>query len=193
MFYYLSELRDIFFPFNIFRYITFRAGLAAITTFVLCLILGPFFIKRLRKLKVQEIAKRTDCPDLDQFQNSKEGTPTMGGVFIVGSILFSVFLWADLSNKFVLLTMFTCLWLAILGWVDDYTKLTQQGKKRGLSARTKLLWEILLGCLVGAFVYFDPQTSTTLDFPFLKNSFLSRFKRDNLQNYRHCLNHKNTA
>ena len=172
MFYFLSELRDVFSPFNIFRYITFRAGLAAVTTFLLCLIFGPLFIKKLKHWKIQEIAKRKDCPDLDQFQNSKEGTPTMGGIFIIGSILVSVLLWADLSNHFILLTLFTCLYLAILGFADDYVKLKQVGPKRGLPARVKFLWEILLGCLVGAFIYFDPDTSTAIDFPFWKNGFI---------------------
>ena len=120
MFYYLSTLSDLFFGFNIFRYITFRSGMAAVTTFLLCVIFGPIFIKKLQQFKIQELAKRDDCPDLDKFMHSKQGTPTMGGVFIVGSVLISVFLWADLSNPYILLTSFTCLWLAILGGIDDY-------------------------------------------------------------------------
>ena len=78
MFYYFSELEEVFFALNIFRYITFRAGMAAVTTFLFCVIFGPFFIKKLKALKIHEITKRKDCPDLDQFQHSKEGTPTMG-------------------------------------------------------------------------------------------------------------------
>ena len=167
MFYFLSGLRDTFFGLNIFRYITFRAAMAAVTTFLFCIILGPYFIAKLKKLKIQEIAKRDDCPDLDRFQNSKEGTPTMGGVFIVGSILASVFLWADLSNSYILVTMTTCLGLAVLGWVDDYTKLTVRGK-RGLSKRTKLFWQILIGCLVGAYVFLSKNASTQLFIPFFK-------------------------
>lgn len=175
MFYYLSELRDVFFGFNIFKYITFRAGMAAVTTFLLCVILGPFFIRQLKNLSIREKAKRDDCPDLDQFQKIKEGTPTMGGIFIIGSVLLSVFLWADLSNKYILLTSFTCLYLAILGGVDDYIKLTQKANtglkktKRGLRARTKLVWQIFLGCFIGAYVYFSPGVSTKLDIPFFKD------------------------
>src|SRR3989338_781770 len=169
MFYYLSELRDVFSGLNIFRYITFRAALAGLTTFLLCVVFGPLIIERLRKMKVREIAKRDDCPDLDRFPLPKEGTPTMGGVFIIGSILLSVFLWADLGNHFILLTAFTCLWLAILGGVDDYVKLKKTGKKRGLTKRTKLIWEVLLGCFIGSYVYFSPDTSTKLDLPFFKN------------------------
>lgn len=169
MFYYLSEFRDLFFGFNIFRYITFRAAMAGLTTFLLCLVLGPFFIKKLKELKVGEITKRKDCPDLDKFQHAKEGIPTMGGLFIVGSILLSVLLWADLSNRYILLTAMTCLYLAALGGVDDYVKLKKIGHKRGLTKRTKLLWEILLGCFIGSYIYFNPGTSTKVDIPFLKN------------------------
>ena len=168
MLYYLSEFKDLFSGFNLFRYITFRTGMAGVTTFFLCVVLGPVFISKLKQLKVQEVAKREDCPDLDQFQHSKEGTPTMGGLFIIGSILISVLLWADLSNSYVILTLFTMVWLAVLGWVDDYVKLTKPGQ-RGLTKKTKLLWEIFLGCLVGSYVYFNPYISTELDIPFFKN------------------------
>src|SRR6266852_1814627 len=102
MFYYLTEFKDLFFAFNIFKYITFRAGMAAVTTFLLCVIFGPIVIEKLKKFKIQEVAKRDDCPDLDKFQHSKQGTPTMGGIFIIGSILISVLLWADLRNPFIL-------------------------------------------------------------------------------------------
>ncbi len=173
MFYYLSEFRDVISFLNIFKYITFRAGMAAVTTFVLCLILGPIFIKHFKKRSLGEKAKREDCPALDQFQTAKEGTPTMGGIFIVGSILLSVLLWADLSNPFILLTIFTCIYLGMLGGIDDYVKLTQKNHKglksvRGLQARTKLIWEIILGIFIGTYIYCYPGTSTQLDFPFLK-------------------------
>lgn len=172
MFYYLSQFRELFFGLNIFRYITFRAGMAAITTFVLCIILGPLFIKSLKKFKIQEIAKREDCPDLDQFQDAKEGTPTMGGIFIIGSILFSVLLWTDLCNRYILLTIFTCVWLAVLGGVDDYIKLRRKGG-RGLKKRTKLIWQIMIGFFIGSYVYFNPDTSTKLSLPFFKDFILN--------------------
>ncbi len=142
--------------------------MAGLTTFLICVFIGPFIIERLKKMNIQEITKRDDCPDLDEFHHPKEGTPTMGGIFIVGSILISVCLWADLANRYILITVFTCAWLAILGWIDDYVKLSQTGQ-RGLTKRTKLIWEILLGCFIGSYVYFNPDTSTKLDLPFFKN------------------------
>lgn len=167
MFYYLSEFKEIFSALNIFRYITFRAGMAGFTTFMVCVILGPLFIKHLKNAKIKEIAKRHDAPDLDQFQTDKEGTPTMGGLFIIGSVILSICLWTDLSNKYVLLTLVTCTWLAVIGWADDLVKL-KQSEGRGLTKRTKLLWQIMIGCFVGSYVYFNPDTSTQLDIPFLK-------------------------
>jgi len=201
MFYFLSEFRDVFSELNIFRYITFRAGMSAVTTFLICIILGPYVIKKLKQLQIQEKTRREDCPDLDQFHDVKQGTPTMGGVLIVGSILFSVFLWADLTNPYILLTTVTCAWLSILGFADDYIKLlhsrepkpphqerrrrdrilkklkdltqrydlfTKRGR-RGLHARTKLIWQLLLGTLIGSFIYLNPHISTKLDVPFFKN------------------------
>jgi len=109
---------------------------------------------------------------LHKFHDAKEGTPTMGGIFVVGSILLSVLLWADLTNRYILLTIFVCLWLGTLGWIDDYVKLTRRGKKRGLSKRTKLIWEIMIGCFIGSYVYFNPDTSTKLNFPFFKDFIL---------------------
>jgi phospho-N-acetylmuramoyl-pentapeptide-transferase len=167
MFYFLTEFRDQFFFLNIFRYITFRAGMAAVTTFILCMIFGPIFIRASKRRRLQEKAKREDAPGLDKFQESKEGTPTMGGIFIIGSIIISVLLWADLLNLYILLTLFICTGLALVGWLDDHIKLTQ--KKRGLKARTKLLWQFLLAAVIGVVIYLDPFVSTQLDVPFMKN------------------------
>lgn len=170
MFYYLAQLREFLFVLNVFKYITFRAAMAAVTTFILCLILGPVLTRLFREWKFREVAKRKYCESLEKFQASKEGTPTMGGIFIIGSIVVSVLLWADLTNPYILLTLFTCVYLAVLGFIDDYTKLTRSGKgQRGLPVRKKLLWQILLGCFIGSYLYFNPATSTRIDVPFFKH------------------------
>ena len=170
MFYYFSELRHLFFGFNIFKYITFRAAMAAVTTFALCVIIGPIFTRYLHARQIREKAKRDDCPDLHSFQSEKEGTPTMGGIFIIGSIVVSVLLWADLSNRYIILTLLTTLYLAVLGFADDYIKLStrQTHQRRGLRAKVKMLWEILLACFIGSYMYFSPGTTTKLDVPFFK-------------------------
>ena len=124
MFYYFTELRDFFFAFNIFKYITFRAAMAAVTSFLLCVICGPIIIRIFKGRSIREHARRQDCPNLASFHDAKEGTPTMGGTFIIGSIVLSVLLWADIRNTYVILTLLTSVYLAVLGFVDDYIKLT---------------------------------------------------------------------
>src|SRR3989344_4798094 len=142
--------------------------MAAVTTFVLCMIFGPVLIKFFKERKIGEKTKRDDCPQLDHLHSTKAGTPTMGGIFIIGSIVISVLLWADLSNRYILLTLLTCVWLAILGGIDDYVKLTRKGR-RGLTVRAKFFWQLVLGCIIGVFIYLDPTASTKLDVPFFKN------------------------
>jgi phospho-N-acetylmuramoyl-pentapeptide-transferase len=175
--------------------------MAAVTTFLLCILIGPCLIQKLKHWRVQEKTRRDDCPHLGKYHDMKEGTPTMGGILIVGSMLFSALLWTDLSNHYVLITMFTCIWLAILGIVDDSIKLAHSHEqkeplhdrrksdkvlrlirevgakysfvakrgRRGLSAKSKLLWQLLLGSFIGSFVFFHPDISTKLDIPFFKN------------------------
>ncbi|MDP8264932.1 MAG: phospho-N-acetylmuramoyl-pentapeptide-transferase [Candidatus Aceula lacicola] len=172
MLYFLSTFRDAFSGLNIFRYITFRAGAAAFTSFLLCIIIGPLVIRKLKNDKIREDAGREHCDKLSEIQKHKQGTPTMGGIFIIGSILISVLLWSDLSSPYVLITILTCIWLAILGFVDDHLKVVQ-GNQKGLHARTKLIWQSLLGCLVGYFIFWHPEISTKLDIPFFKLSVLN--------------------
>ncbi|MBI4310113.1 MAG: phospho-N-acetylmuramoyl-pentapeptide-transferase [Candidatus Omnitrophica bacterium] len=169
MLYFLSNHTDWFAGFNIFRYITFRAGMAAVTAFLFCVIFGPVFIRLSKQRHIKEIAKRGDAPALDQFQNKKEGTPTMGGVFIIGSILASVLLWANLGNHFILVTFFICLCLSIVGGVDDYIKFKGIGKHRGLRPRMKMLWQALLAGLAAVYAYLNPNITTSLDVPFIKH------------------------
>ncbi|MCX5680752.1 MAG: phospho-N-acetylmuramoyl-pentapeptide-transferase [Candidatus Omnitrophica bacterium] len=168
MFYFLSNFHDIFSFFNIFRYITFRAGAAAFTSFFLCLILAPIFIRRFQKEEIKEGIDRDYCEALSKIQGYKQGTPTMGGIFVVASILVSMILWADLTNHYVLLTMLTCLGLSVLGFTDDYLKIRQKGHQ-GLRGWTKLFWQFILGATIGYYVVFHSSISTRLDVPFAKS------------------------
>lgn len=175
MFYELyPALREIFFPFNVFRYITFRAAMAAATALLLSALLGPLVIKKLGKFKVGERIGKEDCPDLKNLHQGKEGTPTMGGVFILIGIILSVLLWTDLNNRFIILVLFSTLWLGLLGFLDDYLKLVRK-KPAGLRARAKLSGQLLLGLLVGLYLYYyplNPEYGTKLAFPFFKDFFL---------------------
>ncbi|MDP3142565.1 MAG: phospho-N-acetylmuramoyl-pentapeptide-transferase [Candidatus Omnitrophota bacterium] len=166
LYYLLYQFHDSFSALNVFRYITFRSALAIITSFSASIILGPWIIRKLIFLKIGQNVRQEEYMSLHQH---KQGTPTMGGILILFSILLSVFLWADLSNKYVLLTALTCIWLGAVGFADDYIKITKKGSK-GLSARQKLLWQLGLGIVIGLFIYLDPTTTTRLDVPFLKKA-----------------------
>jgi UDP-N-acetylmuramyl pentapeptide phosphotransferase/UDP-N-acetylglucosamine-1-phosphate transferase len=129
MFYYfLYPLREVFFGFNVFKYITFRAAGSSVTAFLLSALLGRMVIDKLRALKVGEsVRKGKDYASLHEHHKHKEGTPTMGGVLILGALCSAVLLWADLSNRYIWIALLATLWLGGLGFIDDYIKL--RGKK----------------------------------------------------------------
>lgn len=173
MFYHLLyPLRDIFFGFNVFKYITFRAAGGAITAFLLSVMLGPFIIRRLKQLKVGQIVRREEAQGIYEFHKNKEGTPTMGGLFIVLAVILSTILWADLTNKYVLLAIFSMAWLCMVGFVDDYIKLSRN-RSKGSTMVSKFTGQLILGLLIGLYIYFDPQIGENLDVPFLKNAIVN--------------------
>jgi len=165
----LYPLRDIFFGFNVFKYISFRAAGAAVTSFLLCVILGPFIIEKLRELKIGQVVRAADdAKGIYEMHKNKAGTPTMGGLLIVTAIVLSTLLWGDLNNKYVLLSLVSIIWLCAVGFLDDYLKMKLK-KSTGLTARSKFIGQIMLGLMLGLFVYFDPQIGKNLDVPFLKD------------------------
>lgn len=157
LYYLLYPLRDFFFGFNVFRYITFRASGAAVTGLVISLLLGPYVIKRLYQLKMGEhIRNGKDYTALYNIHKNKEGTPTMGGILMLLAILTSTFLWADILNRQVLMIFFATVFFGILGFLDDYIKLKK--KRRGLPARVKFLGQVVLTIVIFLFMLFCPQT-----------------------------------
>jgi len=165
----LYPLKDIFFGFNVFKYITFRAAGAAITSFLLCMLLGPFIIERLRELKIGQVVRNSDdAKGIYEMHKNKAGTPTMGGLLIVTAIVLSTLLWGDLTNKYVLLSLISIIWLCAVGFLDDYMKMKLKVSK-GLTARSKFIGQAMLGLMLGLYVYFDPQIGKDLDVPFLKD------------------------
>ncbi|MCK9554247.1 phospho-N-acetylmuramoyl-pentapeptide-transferase [bacterium] len=172
MFYHIFyPLREYFFGFNVFKYITFRASFAAVTSFLIAVCMGPFIIRRLKELKVgQPIRKVEGGVDLWGLHKDKEGTPTMGGVLIILSILISTVLWADVLNVYVITALFATLWLAAVGFIDDYLKLAYNSSK-GLKSGFKFLFQVILCLLLGVFLMYWPQTRdnfTVITFPFIK-------------------------
>jgi phospho-N-acetylmuramoyl-pentapeptide-transferase len=185
MFYFLyTALHDQFSIFNLFRYITFRTASASLTALFLSLLLGPWLIRKLKEFQVGQYI-REDGP---QSHRAKAGTPTMGGVLIVLCIVVPTLLWSDLSNVFVWLVLATTLAFAGIGLWDDYQKITRR-QNLGLTARTKLLLQILVSLIFAVSLIFLTARgiySTALTFPFFKRvrpDFLITSLLDNVWTY----------
>ncbi len=168
MLYYLlyEVLRHYFSPLNVFRYITVRTVYASLTAMFLALVFGPGLIRRLRELQIGQYI-REEGP---QEHRKKAGTPTMGGVLIVLSTAVPTILWADLTNPFILLSLFALLAFAAIGFIDDYAKVLKQ-RNLGLTAKKKLALQVLVSLVVGVslLVLVTRNAYTTqLVFPFLK-------------------------
>jgi phospho-N-acetylmuramoyl-pentapeptide-transferase len=153
MMYYLHRLSDQFIGFNVFFYVTFRAVAAAVTAFLVTLIFGNFIIRRLIALKMgQPIRAAAEVHRLAELHGGKQGTPTMGGVLVIGAVFVSSLIWARLDNRFVWLVLFSMIYLGALGFADDYLKITKK-KSDGISGRLKLIFQIALaGIITGVFL-----------------------------------------
>jgi len=165
---FLYPLHNSISAFNIFRYITFRAAMAALTSFLISLLLGPYVIRKLKKLKVGERVNKGDSIELDNLHHGKKDTPTMGGILILAAVVFSTILWSDISNKYIWVVLFTTIWLGITGFLDDYFKQTKKTAK-GLTAKTKFASQAVLGLILGTIFLLGFQGNLKLDVPFLKN------------------------
>ncbi|MFC1804966.1 phospho-N-acetylmuramoyl-pentapeptide-transferase [Candidatus Omnitrophota bacterium] len=168
MFYYFFyPLHKIFSFFNIFRYITFRAAMAALTAFLISLALGPAVIRLFRKFNLVENVRKEASLRLDDLHSGKENTPTMGGVMILIALVISTLLWADTTNRFVIIVLASTLWLGLTGFADDYLKQVRR-KSKGLTATAKFSSQIILGLVLGTVLFLDPAISTKLNIPFMK-------------------------
>ncbi|BBP05777.1 phospho-N-acetylmuramoyl-pentapeptide-transferase [Sulfuriferula plumbiphila] len=152
--------------FNVFNYITLRAVLATLTSLTISFVVGPAVIRKLTSMKIGQ-AIRDDGP---QSHLVKAGTPTMGGALILVSITISTLLWADLSNHYVWVVLFTTLGFGAVGWVDDYRKVVHRNPK-GLPAKAKYFWQSLIGLAAALFIAYSTQlpAQTELIVPFLKH------------------------
>ncbi|MFC1624146.1 phospho-N-acetylmuramoyl-pentapeptide-transferase [Candidatus Omnitrophota bacterium] len=170
LYYLLYPLREYFFIFNVFKYITFRAAFSSVTAFLITVLFAPPIIRKLKTLDIGESIRREECPGLYDLHKKKQGTPTMGGILILLGVFCSTILWADIRNSYVLLALMVTGYLGGIGFLDDYRKLTSRARlyKKGLNKRTKLLAQITAGFIVGLFLYINPETTTVLEMPFLK-------------------------
>ncbi len=163
----LVPLADSFAPFNVFRYITFRSGGAVMTALLIAFLFGESVIGWLRS-KQPEPPIRADTPERHAL--TKKGTPTMGGVLILLSLGVSTLLWADLRNGYVWAVLTVTLGFGLIGFYDDYLKLTKKNSK-GLAGRWKLVFQVLISVLATAWIVYLTREplSTSLAVPFFKD------------------------
>jgi phospho-N-acetylmuramoyl-pentapeptide-transferase len=162
---FVYPLVKYFTPLNVFSYLTFRGAYAALTTLLICFMMGPRIIEALRRLKIGQ-SIREDGP---VSHLKKSGTPTMGGIFIIFSVLISMILWMDFGNEKVWLTLGAFAAFGVIGFIDDYLKVTRHNSA-GLPAWGKLAGQFAVALAVVLYLYFTGgEEITSLYIPFFKN------------------------
>lgn len=149
LYWLLVPLRKYAFFFNVFRYITVRTALAGITALFLCFLFGPTLIRLLKKYQIgQEIR-----PEGPQSHYAKKGTPSMGGILIIGATLIPTLLWGNLGNMYVWLGMAAMFFFGLIGFMDDYLKIKKR-RSLGLIARNKFLLQFVLAAMIAVAMVF---------------------------------------
>ncbi len=157
-------LKSYFSPFNVFKYITFRATYALVTALLVSLLFGPSIISWLRRLKIGQVIREYG----PKTHLSKAGTPTMGGILIILAVMVSAFVWFNLSNPLVLISVFTLLSFGLVGLVDDYIKVSQKNPE-GIGAKKKFIFQIILALIIAALIVKSlGHKATVLQVPFFK-------------------------
>ena len=161
---------------NVFKYITFRIGLSALTAMVISLILGPWVIRKLKELKYgEQVRKEETSKVLHDLHKGKQGTPTMGGILFTFSVVISTVFWADITHPYILIALSGILLFGLIGFVDDYTKITRK-RSLGLTARQKFLTQAFFALAIGFYLiqYSDIAAfAKNIYLPFVKGSFLN--------------------
>lgn len=176
---FLRELLGIKVPVA-FSYFSTRMMLASITSLLLTIFLGPYFIRKLYELKIGQTIRTKDCPLLGELHQKKKDTPTMGGALILFSMLISMFLWMDLTHVFTLILFLTTLILGFLGGYDDYLKLKYKNTK-GISASKKILFQSFVGIFLALYLLYPSITNAISNGewyqpPVVKEQFLPKGK-----------------
>ncbi len=166
LYYLLYSLHEYISPFNVFRYITFRAALATLTAMIISFAMGPWLIRKLKEFQIRQTIRDV----VPETHRGKEGTPTMGGLLILTAIVVPTLLWADIKNIFIWILMLVIILFGLLGFVDDYLKL-RRSRSRGLNIKTKLLCQIAIAGAVAVILEWlisKGMYTAELSFPFFK-------------------------
>ncbi|MDR0734355.1 MAG: phospho-N-acetylmuramoyl-pentapeptide-transferase [Elusimicrobiota bacterium] len=170
MFYYFTAFVSKISALNVFQYITFRAGGAVVTGFLLTFFAGPFVIKKLSAFKISQM-QRADGP---KSHLGKGGTPTMGGILIIASLILTVLMWARLDNRFIWLLLFVAVMLSAVGIFDDYTKIIKKNSK-GAPSWVKLAVQIITAFAVVAYLAAYPPNmfyAASLSIPYASSKII---------------------
>jgi phospho-N-acetylmuramoyl-pentapeptide-transferase len=163
MLYYLFDFLEAQYQFpgaSLFQFLSFRAAIAALLSLLFSTFFGKRIIDFLRKQQIGESIRDLGL----EGQNEKAGTPTMGGIIIIFTTIIPVLLLAKLDNIYILLLLFTTLWMGTIGFIDDYIKIFKKDKE-GLKGKFKVLGQIALGIVVGATLYFHPKVTVRQEIP----------------------------
>jgi phospho-N-acetylmuramoyl-pentapeptide-transferase len=161
MLYHLFQAMDFSVPGSgVFNYISFRAGMALILSLVISMLFGKSLVRMLHRLQVGETVRDLGL----EGQLQKQGTPTMGGLIIIGATLVPTLLFARLSNVYIVLMMLALVWLGTIGFIDDYIKVFKKDK-RGLAGAFKVIGQVGIGLVIGLTVYFHPAIRTKVEVP----------------------------
>jgi phospho-N-acetylmuramoyl-pentapeptide-transferase len=155
MLYYLFTYLDQAYDFpgaGVFQYISFRSGMAIVTSLFITMIIGKRIINRLRKQQIGETVRDLGL----EGQNQKAGTPTMGGVIILAAIIIPALLFARLDNIYIIILLISTAWMGTIGFIDDYIKVFKKNKE-GLRGKFKVMGQVGLGIIVGSMLYFHPD------------------------------------
>ena len=166
----LYPLRDVFFAFNVFRYITFRAAYATVTALLICFVFGPWLIRLLSRVQSGQNVRE----DVPETHNRKIGTPTMGGLLVIAGVVFPTLLWADVGNPFIQLVLVVTVWTGAIGFWDDWLSVVRK-RNKGLVGRYKLLGQLVFGAVLGLFLYLNPLVQegvTRTAIPFFKDLYI---------------------
>ena len=167
LYHFLPGFSDVHMVFNVFRYLTFRAAGAVVTSLLIAFVFGPMVIRRLRLANVGQVVRDVG----PVAHHAKAGTPTMGGVLIILAASVSTLLWADLTNVYIRIAIVSLLWMGAIGFLDDYLKVVQ-GKTRGLIARYKMVGQWTFGLGLGVFLILypiSPHPATATSVPFFSD------------------------
>ena len=166
--YFAYEYQSIFSFLNIFSYITFRSGASILTALFFSLIFGNYVINKLSKIQPSGQPIREDGPESHII--AKKGTPTMGGLLIILSVIVSTILWSDLSNNFIWISILTIFIFGLIGFADDYKKI-KTNSSNGISSKIRILFQIFFAFLITYLIIsnLDSEISNSMTFPFFKN------------------------